>query len=202
MNEYTPYAQDTTHRPMEFYDSARQTFPRIPSRLIYDESGRKLYPVGQAIYNKVGITFEWSDDNLREVELGIIKRADTIADLARQLNVDAELLEATVARWNEFCAAGRDADFGRPRGTMMPLATPPFYAGDVYPMVSNTQGGPVHNARQQIIDVFGTPIPRLYAAGELGSAFGFLYLSGGNLSECIVGGGIAGREAAGLAPRD
>ena len=69
-------------------------------------------------------------------------------------------------------------------------------------MVSNTQGGPVHNARQQIINVYGEPIPRLYAAGELGSAFGHLYLSGGNLAECLVTGKIAGTEAAALASWD
>ena len=85
---------------------------------------------------------------------------------------------------------------------MMPIDTPPYYIGEIWPMVSNTQGGPVHNARRQIMDVFGRPIPRLYSAGELGSAFGFLYLSGGNLSECVVGGRIAGRGAAALKPWD
>ncbi|MGI9410977.1 MAG: FAD-dependent oxidoreductase, partial [Hyphomicrobiaceae bacterium] len=58
--------------------------------------------------------------------------------------------------------------------------------------------GPVHDAKQRIIDVFGAPIPRLFAAGELGSCFGHLYLGGGNISECIVTGQIAGSEAAAL----
>jgi len=52
-----------------------------------------------------------------------------------------------------------------------------------------------------VIDAFGAPIPRLYAAGELGSAFGHLYISGGNLAECFIGGQIAGREAAGETPQ-
>jgi predicted oxidoreductase len=56
----------------------------------------------------------------------------------------------------------------------------------------------VHNAKQQIVDIAGRPIERLYAAGELGSSFGHLYLSGGNIAECIVTGWVAGREAAGL----
>ena len=47
--------------------------------------------------------------------------------------------------------------------------------------------------------MFGAPIPRLYAAGELGSAFGHLYMSGGNIAECFVSGRIAGAGAAGLA---
>jgi predicted oxidoreductase len=62
--------------------------------------------------------------------------------------------------------------------------------------VSNTQGGPAHDERQRVLDAFGDPIPGLYAAGELGSVFGHLYMSGGNLAECFIGGRIAGREAA------
>jgi succinate dehydrogenase/fumarate reductase flavoprotein subunit len=38
----------------------------------------------------------------------------------------------------------------------------------------------------------------LYAAGELGGVFGHLYISGGNLAECFVGGWVAGRNAARL----
>ena len=65
-------------------------------------------------------------------------------------------------------------------------------------MLSNTQGGPVHDAKQRIIDVNGDAIPRLYAAGEMGSSFGHLYLAGGNIAECFVTGRIAGKEVAGL----
>ena len=79
---------------------------------------------------------------------------------------------------------------------MMPLRHPPYYTGEIWPVVSNTQGGPVHDARQQILDVNDVPIPRLYAAGELGSSFGYLYLAGGNIAECFVTGRIAGGGAA------
>jgi predicted oxidoreductase len=70
----------------------------------------------------------------------------------------------------------------------------------VYAVISNTQGGPVHDTHSRIIDVYGQPIPRLYAAGELGSSFGHLYLSGGNIAECFVTGRIAGRHVAQLVP--
>ena len=79
---------------------------------------------------------------------------------------------------------------------MIPVAKPPFFWGEVWPVVSNTQGGPAHDERQRVLDAFGEPIPGLYAAGELGSVFGHLYMSGGNLAECFIGGRIAGREAA------
>ena len=79
---------------------------------------------------------------------------------------------------------------------MLPLRVQPLYVAQVWQLVSNTQGGPVHDAEQRVLDPFGRPLPGLYAAGELGSAFGHLYMSGGNLAECFIGGAIAGRRAA------
>ena len=198
MNECTPYTQDTSHRPMEFYDTTTQTFPRIPSQFIYDENGRKMYQIGAPTYNQPGLGFSWSEDNLKEVEMGIIKKAETLEELAKITDTDPLALKETLDRWNAKFDAGKDDDFGRPPGTMVRIDTPPYYVGEVWPVVSNTQGGPVHNAKQQVMNVYGEAIPRLYAAGECGSAFGFLYLSGANLSECLITGKIAGREVASL----
>lgn len=200
MNECTPYTQDTSHRPMELYDTQRQCFPRIPSHLVFDENGRKRYPIGAPTFNKAELSFDWSADNLREVELGILTKADTPAELAHAIGCDPVTLEATLVRWNAACRAAQDRDFGRPPGSMVPLDTPPYYSGVIWPVVSNTQGGPVHDTRQRVLNAFGEPIGRLYVAGELGSVFGHLYLSGGNLTECFVGGRIAGREAAAAPP--
>ncbi len=199
MNEYLPYTHDTGHRQMQLYDTVRQDYPRIPSAMICDENGRRLYPLGQPTSNDEGVRLDWSEDNLAEVESGALRRADTLAGLAAALGLDPAAAEASVRRWNELCAAGRDEDFGRPPGTMTPIDTPPYYGAPIWPVVSNTQGGPVHDVGQRIVNVFGAPIPRLYAAGELGSAFGHLYLSGGNIAECFVSGRIAGAGAAALA---
>ena len=201
MAEYQPYTQDTAVRPMQYYDPARQRFPRNPAFLICDEEGRRMYPLGKATSNDENVRYEWSDDNLKEAELGILKRADTLEGLAIALGLDPEQLVGSVARWNDQCAAGNDADHGRPAGTMAPIRTPPFYGAPVWATLSNTQGGPVHDAESRIIDAYGNPIPRLYAAGELGSSFGHLYLSGGNIAECFVTGRIAGKQSAGLVPR-
>ena len=200
MNECTPYTQDTSHRRMEFCDTATQSFPRIPSHMIFDEEGRNLYQIGAPTYNERGIEFRWSEDNLKEVEMGILKRADSVEELAQVIKAEPTVLTATLERWNKLCQGGKDDDYGRPQGTMMSISRPPFYTGRVWPVVSNTQGGPVHNAKQQILSVYAEPIARLYAAGELGSAFGHLYLSGGNITECFITGRVAGRQAAALAP--
>ena len=198
MNEYQPYLQDTAHRAFHVYDPAIQDFPRIPAMLICDENGRKLYPLGRPTSNDKGLRYDWSPDNMAEVKSGILKQARTVGELARQLGLDPAAAERSVSRWNEQCAQARDDDFGRPGGSMLAVKDPPFYGAPVWPVVSNTQGGPVHDAGQRVIDVYGKPIPRLFSAGELGSSYGHLYMSGGNISECLVTGRIAARNACAL----
>jgi succinate dehydrogenase/fumarate reductase flavoprotein subunit len=200
-NEYPPYLQDSGHHAFEPFDTVTQTFPNLPAWMIFDEDGRKLYPVGQVIFNDPDIkTYNWSKDNLAEVENGILKRAGSLAEVAAITDMPLEALEATLARWNAAVAAGMDEEFGRPTPTLLPIKTPPFYVGQVWPILSNTHGGPVHDARQRVIGSFDAPIPRLYAAGELGALWGFLYQAGGNVAECFIGGRIAGRDVAGLTP--
>jgi succinate dehydrogenase/fumarate reductase flavoprotein subunit len=196
MNEYQPYTQDTGVRPMQYYDPETQSSPRNPALMICDDEGRRMYPLGKATSNDEGVRYEWSDDNLTEVENGILSRADTLAELAQKLGVDATAVEASVAHWNAQCARNDDADFGRPPASMTPIVKAPFYGAPVWATLSNTQGGPVHDAQSRIIGAYGQPIPRLFAAGENGSAFGHLYLSGGNIAECFVTGRIAGKGAA------
>ena len=199
MNECPPYAQDTAHRPMHFMDAETMTYPRIPSWLIADEQGRRRYQLGDVRTNDADYRYEWSADNIKEIELGILRQADSIDELAKMMK-----LELGCARRND-----RALERGVPSGRRCRLRPSrrhhdadrgaAFRVRQVWPAVSNTQGGPIHNARQQIVDTGGNAIPRLYAAGELGSSFGHLYLSGGNIAECLVTGWVAGREAATIA---
>ncbi|MBI3372564.1 MAG: FAD-binding protein [Betaproteobacteria bacterium] len=202
MSEHQPYTQDTAVRPLQHFDPVTQSFPRNPAYLICDDEGRRMYPLGKPTSNDPGVGYAWSDDNLKEVELGILKRGSSLRELALALGLEPEALEAGVARWNALCDRGVDADFGRPPDGMAPIRTPPFFGAPVWAVISNTQGGPVRDAQCRVIDAYDAPIPRLYSAGELGSAFGHLYLSGGNIAECMVTGGIAGRNAAALPARN
>ena len=199
MDEYPPYMSDTGVRPFDTFDPVKQRFPRLPAFALLDEPGRKSIAIGRSVANDLDHRYHWSADNSAEIELGILKQAPTLAVLAERIGVPAAALERTVADWNDACARRNDDAFGRRNDTMVPIATPPFLAAEVWPMIINTQGGPVHDSRQRVLTPFGEPIAGLYAAGELGSVFGHIYLAGGNLSECVVGGRIAGREAAALA---
>lgn len=197
MNEYHPYVQDTGHRPLDEFDPVTQKFPKIPAYLILDEEGRKLYPLGQAVVNDSSVEpYEWSTDNLREVDNGILKRADTVEELATLIGADPKVLAESLDQWNAAVTAEQDTAFGRPAGSLFAVKQAPFYVGTLWPVVNNTQGGPVHDEKQRVINAHGEAIPRLYEAGEIGSIWGFLYLGAGNLAECFVTGQIAGKEAA------
>jgi succinate dehydrogenase/fumarate reductase flavoprotein subunit len=196
MNEYEPYLQDTGARPLDRYDPHVQDYAALPAWLIADADGHALWPFGRATHNERGVAFDWGKDNERALSLGILDRARDLDELAGATSLPTARLRETIDRWNALCASGGDDDWQRPPSSMMAIKAPPFTFAPVWPIVSNTQGGPMHDSRQRILDVAGRPIPRLYAAGELGSVFGHLYMSGGNIAECFVGGRIAGRNAA------
>jgi succinate dehydrogenase/fumarate reductase flavoprotein subunit len=177
------------------------SYPRIPSYMIMDEAGRGSYPIVSPTFNDRRFKFSWSEQTLRELESRILCKRNSLAELAAAMDVREEVLAATIAAWNAACDAGEDALYGRPPTSMLKITNPPYYCAEVWPVCSNTHGGPVHDAEQRILNVFGEPIPRLFAAGELGGVFGHLYMSGGNLAECFVGGWTAGRNAARLPAR-
>jgi succinate dehydrogenase/fumarate reductase flavoprotein subunit len=143
--------------------------------------------------------YDWSSDNKAELAKGWIKSAESISALAEVIGVEPAVLKDSVSRWNHACEAGRDDEFGR-RLMISPIAEGPFYAIELSPSMLNTQGGPRRNEKGQIVRPDGTPIPRLYSAGELGSIYSYLYQGTGNIGECLAFGRISGRNAAGEAP--
>jgi 3-oxosteroid 1-dehydrogenase len=187
------------------YDTSRMEYPRIPSWLIFDETARQKGPVVLTFYgaHAVGL-YHWSDDNSAEVKRGWILEGNSIQELAARIashrdnnhRMNATILLETINRFNENCKKKFDPDFQRPAESLGQLDTPPYYALAQYPGGPNTEGGLLKNARSQVLDVFGNVIPRLYAAGEIASAWNFLYQAGGNLAECVIYGSVSGKNAA------
>ena len=127
--------------------------------------------------------------------------ASTIDDpLTAVLRMPAENLRKTIESYSEAANSGHDVAFGREENTMRAFDDGPFYAIRVQLLIINTQGGARRNARGEVLDTFGNPIPHLYSAGEFGSMFGNQYQGGGNISECHIFGQISGRNAA--APKE
>ncbi|MCB1546663.1 MAG: FAD-dependent oxidoreductase [Hyphomicrobiaceae bacterium] len=196
MNEYPPYAQDTSWRHMATLDTETMSYLRIPSIMIMDAPGRGTYPLVSPTFNDRRLKFDWSEATLRALEDRIVRKADSVEALAEQTGIAHGVLASLLRDWNAACASGADEAFGRPPSSMMTIATPPYYWAEVWPVCSNTHGGPVHDVEQRVLDGYRQPIPGLYAAGECGGVFGHLYIGGGNLAECFVGGRTAGRNAA------
>lgn len=182
------------------FDGVVGDFTRIPCIGVFDEKGRTRGAVVSTSW-KFG-WFSWfsgyqsSKDNSKEIEKGWIIKGETLADLAAKLEMKPADLEATIARYNEHCKNKVDPDFGRPARNLVAIETPPFYAVKLYPATYNTQGGPKRNARCEVVDPDNRPIPGLYSAGELGSFWGWMYNGGGNNSEALCTGQIAGGNAA------
>ncbi|MBN2058862.1 MAG: FAD-dependent oxidoreductase [Deltaproteobacteria bacterium] len=185
-------------RTASIYDPEELQYPRIPCYIIFDESTREKAPMSRDW--RPHNDYFWSLDNSAEIEKGWIKKGDTIDQLAGRISMDGAFLEQTVTRFNEFCRIGKDPEFGRAEEFMGPIDKPPFYALPLWPTIISTSGGPRHDRESRLLDNDNRPIPRLYAAGELGSFIGMLYEAGSGFAECLVFGKIAGENAAKEAP--
>lgn len=179
-----------------FLDPKTLKQPRVPSYVIFDESTRAKGTVGSTVVGSARDCYEWSRDNMAEIKKGWVIAAQTLEELGSRIGVDPGSLATTVTSYNAMCAEGADKDFGRPPDTLMPVVNGPFYAIAIWPTLLNTQGGPRRNARAQVIDTWGQPIRRLYSAGELGSLWNRIYPGGGNISEALAFGRIAGKNSA------
>ncbi len=143
-----------------------------------------------------------------------IRRAGSLAELAVQIDVDAEGLEETVARFNEGVARGEDPEFQRgvsaydsyngdrwekaPFTTLGPIDTPPYYAAQIESGALGTKGGPRTNTKAQVLRATGGVIPGLYAVGNaMAGVTAMVYGgAGGTLGPGMTFGYIAGRSAA------
>lgn len=198
MNENRPDRHGFGHKEILLqFDGLQQTFSNLPCYAVFDETTRLAGPINAGANNLIGwfksdIDYSWSSDNSAEVQKGWISKGTTLAEIAQAVGVNSDTLEATVNRFNQFCVAENDEEFGRTR--LKAVATAPYYAVAIYPMMYNTQGGPRRNARCQVVRPSGYPIARLYSAGELGSFWGWMYNGGGNNAECMCTGRIAARN--------
>ena len=127
----------------------------------------------------------------------LLKEAATVAELAQAIGVPAADLEATLNRYNTYQKEGVDKDFGRSAtGMTASLVTAPYYAVRVTPAIHHTMGGLSVNTDTQALRADGTPIPGLYAAGEVtGGLHGANRLGGNGVADIVVNGRLAGINA-------
>lgn len=130
------------------------------------------------------------------IEEGRAFKGDTLEDLAKQIGVDSQNLVNSVESFNKHVADKSVDELGRTLYNQ-PINKGPYYAAPRVPTVHHTMGGVQINTDAQVIDVNGTVIPGLYAAGEVtGGIHGANRLGGNALTDTVVFGRIAGSSAA------
>jgi 3-oxosteroid 1-dehydrogenase len=179
----------------------------VPCWMVFDEGYIHRYVSGANPFKKRSLPEEL-------IERGAVLRGNTIADLARQMEVPADALEQTVKRFNGFAAKGLDPDFGRGQSAyndclgdpgyrtnaaLGPLDKAPYYATRVVPADVGTCGGLVANEYAQVLDENDRVIEGLYATGNItATVMGRNYLgAGGSIAYTMVFGYVAARHAAG-----
>ena len=180
-------------RAFQNFEPTSFSFPNVPAWLVFDGRYRATYRLGPL--------------SRRDPDPSWLARGETLAELARAIDVPADALEATVGRFNDGAARGEDPDFGRGSfpydrfiGDLGPLEQPPFYAFRVLPGCLGTKGGPKTDDAGRVLSITdGAPIPGLYAAGNAAaSPFGLAYPgAGGTIGPAAVFGTRAGEAAAG-----
>jgi len=182
----------------------------LPAYAIFDSRYKNEYPFGPLLPD--GMHMNWlQPPRIRE---DLLKKADTIDNLAMQLRVDREGLKNTVARFNEFARNGKDQDFNRgenaydllygdvrikPNSCLAPIVQAPFYAIEVNPGDIGTKGGLLTNASAQVLDTNGKVIKGLYAIGNNSASVTGRYYpgAGATLGPAMTFGFIAVEHALG-----
>ncbi|QIL45597.1 flavocytochrome c [Vagococcus coleopterorum] len=130
---------------------------------------------------------------------GLVKKGESLADLAKEMNVDVKTLEGTMDTWNKAVADKKDAEFDRTTGMDHDLSKGPFYAIKIAPGIHHTMGGAKINAKTEVFTEDGKVIPGLFAAGEAsGGLHGQNRIGGNAVADIIIYGRESGKQAAEL----
>lgn len=140
-------------------------------------------------------------DNLKAIEkyvsTGITVQGDTIEELAEKIDIDPATLADTLNTWNTYVANQEDPDFGRTTGMEADLSQAPYYAIKIAPGIHHTMGGVKIDTSAEVISKEGTPIPGLFAAGEVtGGVHGGNRIGGNAVADIVVFGRVAADSAA------
>jgi succinate dehydrogenase/fumarate reductase flavoprotein subunit len=184
---------------------SHQTVPTFPACLICDSDFMERWGMG--------LVLPGGRPREHLIRAGYLFKADSLAELAHALGMDAAGLQASAQRFNELAVAGVDTDFGKgstaynrylgdadqtPNPCLGPLRTAPFYAVKVYAGDIGTAAGVRCNANAQALDAQDQPVEGLYVAGnDMHSVMGGQYPAPGiTLGPALTFGWIAGRHAA------
>ena len=159
----------------------------VSAAILEQEGGEAFLIFDQAVRESLASIETYANQHL-------LSEGATIEELASRVGIPADKLAESISRYNAQQKAGLDEDFGRSATEMVrPLETSPYYAVCVTPAIHHTMGGLSVNTETQVLRADGTPIPGLYAAGEVtGGLHGANRLGGNGVADIVVNGRLAG----------
>ncbi|MEY8293656.1 FAD-dependent oxidoreductase [Limosilactobacillus caviae] len=171
----------------------------ILDQAVIDRMINKGNFMGLGIYVRRGQKMDKLQEELDQAiaaKKSFIFKADTISDLARQMGVPEDKLQATITRYNDFADKGTDDDFGKDPQYLQKVTTGPFYGFKLNVGAFCTMGGLKVSPANEVLDNNYLPIKGLYAAGNDASGLvGDTY--GPNMPGTCVGYAFySGRNAA------
>lgn len=126
--------------------------------------------------------------------IGMVVHGQTIDELAKNIDVDADNLTQTIETWNQ-AVVNQDDQFGRKTGMDRQLNHPEFMAIHIAPSVHYTMGGIKINHYTQVLNQDDQVINGLFAAGETsGGLHGNNRIGGNSIAETVVFGRQAGQR--------
>lgn len=126
-----------------------------------------------------------------QVKAGTLYRANTLAELAKQIGMKPELLEETIRKYNSYVDKGKDLEFGKSAFNLK-CEVAPFYATPRKPAIHHTMGGLKIDTKAHVIDKDDKVIKGLYAAGEVaGGIHAGNRLGGNSLADIFTFGRVA-----------
>lgn len=173
MNEAQPYVE-AVH---QIYRGEATGVGHVPAWMVVDQRYRNRY-LFAGLSPRQPFPGRW-------YQHGTVRKAATLAALAAEIDVPADALVATVARFNGFARTGVDEDFHRgesaydkyysdprvkPNPSLHVIDRAPFYAVKIVPGDLGTKGGLVTDEHARVLRPDGSVIPGLYAAGNVSSA--------------------------------
>lgn len=128
---------------------------------------------------------------------GLVKKGNTVADLAKEIKVDSQSLDNTVTMWNKAVKDKKDTEFKRETAMDNDLSKGPFYAIKIAPGIHHTMGGAKINNQTEVLTKDGKTVPGLFAAGEAsGGLHGQNRIGGNAVADIIIYGRESGKQAA------
>ncbi len=177
-----------------------ETEPDAKERKIMQQPGPLMWVVMDDMMRQ-GFTQEIAELTRRMTHLGLLVSANTIEDLAEKIGVPADALRRTVDAYNAGVESGQDAFGRKPENMPKALDQAPFHAIRSNGATILSQGGVKVNGQLQVTRADGTPIPGLWAAGEVlgaGQVMGDAFCSGMSAGAAVTNGRMAARFALGV----